>query len=211
MDELFQAIAILLFILLGGAGEIFKKIRKSTQPKDAPKTPPSKPAKPQPQMDQYGTPSPKDQKEKDDPITTVFKELFDMEPQDVVIVDEPPPPPPGERVDRPKKGNIFEDWRDQSQKEIPPFRPEAYAEISSQPKPKKQITKPKLNVAPPKIVQKKHSTPVLLAGASAASTETRFQTLYDRYGDNPLKLAVIYNEILGRPRSLRNSSPRKYT
>lgn len=210
MDELFQALAILLFILVGGAGEIFKKLRQSTQQNKESKSSQSKPPTTQPQTANYDAPSSQKKKE-EDTMTKVFRELFDADPQDLVIVDEPPPPPPGERVDRPKKGNIFEDWRDQSQQEIPPFRPETYAEIPAQPKPKEQKSKPKLKVAPPKIVQKKHSTPELLAGASAASTETRFQTLYDRYGDNPLKLAVIYNEILGRPRSLRNSSPRKYT
>jgi hypothetical protein len=212
MDELFKALAILLIILLGSAGEIFKKIRANTQQKPQPKTPPKRPASSYPQTESYNAPSPKTKKE-DDPITTVFRELFELEPKDVVIVDEPPAPPAGERVDRPKQPNIFEDWRNQSQRDIPPFRPEAYSDKPRQPKPA-QMAKPKPpkpKDPPPKVAQKKIAASEYLVGASAASPETQFQKLYDRYGDKPLKLAVIYNEILGRPRSMRNTSPRRYT
>lgn len=216
MDDIIQAVAIVLLLLAGGAGEFFKKMRKASQQKNSvPKQQPTRPASAKPQTDSYDAPSPSEKKE-DDPITTVFRELFDMQDQEVVIVDEPPSPPKGERVDRPKQPNMFEQWDQQDRETIPPFRPEAYPQRPKQKpiqaaKPKPAPPKPKPKVPPPKVMQKKIAASEYLAGASAASSESQFQNLYDRFGDNPLKLAVIYNEILNRPRSLRNTSPRKYT
>lgn len=219
MDNMFEAIAILLFILLSASGEIFKRIREATQKKESPKPPepkPSgqKPAPAKPQSEWYEVPTSKKDK-KEDPITTVFKELFDIREQEIVIVDEPPPPPPGERTDRPRKPNIFDQWKEGEKQVVPPFRPEAYPVKPKAQKPvlSKPILqkKPKPVIPPPKSVQKKVEAHGYLIGASAASPEQVFQSLYDRYGSNPLKLAVIYTEILSRPRSLRNSSPRRYT
>ncbi len=218
MDDLFQAIAILILIAAGGGAELFKRLRESTKETHTPKPPKPAPAKPrqtgqqqtEPQSEWYDSGEFMD-RENEDPMTTIFKELFDHE--DPVIVDEPPyPPKEGQWRERPGERNIFEQWG--QPEEVPPFRPEAYGPKYDDPipaPPPKPKVRPVAEIPPPKKAQKTMGASELLAGATAYSSKSTFQSLYDRYGDNPLKLAVIYNEILGKPRSMRNTSFRKYT